>query len=392
MASLLRDGGTRGGRLPTTIHRAMRSRLKKALEATDPLASLSAMPGPQGLRQAVAAARSAGVAGESEASALQAVEVQIDRFEKFLEQEQMSLQTLAAALGDFVPDLTTPALDASAQAVFKGMSHLIGHYAEARLVLNILMPGSTEGSLSFASIRGCQAWRRLRMKSSFVVYGVTELVADAYASTRRTSLDGRPLHQFPGGLAILEEFGSTPSPRFVPDGASQSFYRLEDTGIGIRSDSSFFFGEVIHDAGARYRTIEEDVMMLTAGIAMPCRTLVFDVLIHRDLMPEACVTLETYNTVPRGSACAMREADIAARASDRIDVGASMKVLGQGLPNLDSLVIDRYGEMVEYAIKQAGYERSDFRGYRCEQSYPVYGCEYAFRLPLPPRGESAGPA
>lgn len=368
------DGAGRSTELP--LNPTLRSRVTRGIE-TDHLAStLYHLPGSDGLRRLVRAAKKAGASPDIVARCNRCIE----DYEEFLRSEGVSRDSLHAMVGDLSPEARSSVVRTNAQAVHKAMCNLIGLSAEVMLTTLIVLPGDEPGRCHLAQVRGFAQLQRLRLGAWFLTSGYGRTGGDAVAAR---TLDDEPIDpEQPSTL--LRSYCSDPPPHFAMTyNGRQQMYQLVEHEVGLRSSTTFFFGEKLPDAlpnpmeRPAGRADASKRTMLSSIAVTPSKRLQFDVFIHRDIWPDAAVHLDTFRTVPIGP---VDEDALEERKADRIDLGMNLQSFDGGGGMVGASKAPRYGSMIDQALQRLGVHRSDFRVHRCETVYPLYGTQYAMRF------------
>lgn len=375
MAELARaSSGKRG--LLTGVHASIRSRLNRALETENPLASLYRMPGPEGLFQILQAASKEGASAKAVADA----ELRVRSYADFLTSEQINGDALRAILAGFLPEAHDDLVRSNYRADFRARSNIAGFYADTAVMTLFLYPGNDPRLCSAAVVGGYQGWRQLRADRMFAVTGYAIDDDHGTGDEKHTNLDGTPLAKL-GEAPLLPEFCSTPLPRFnkvkIPHG--YSFY-LVNNDVGMRSACDIVFGEIFHNAEPRYRTDDKARTMQSLTFSTPARHLVFDIMVHEDIWPNAEPTLDFFNTTPSGQ---VDERTYDARLNDRIEIGAALRFLRPGLRGVETSHVPRYRDILNKVLDRIQVSAQSFRGYRCELDYPLYASQAVIMFELP---------
>ncbi|TVQ61260.1 MAG: hypothetical protein EA378_09275 [Phycisphaerales bacterium] len=350
--------------------------MTRAIESNHLPSTLYFLPGPSGLRELVKAAKKTG----ADEAAVERSLGRIGDYEAFLRLENISRDALHAMVGDLAPEARASVVRTNAQSVHKSMSNLIGYSAEVMLTALILFPSPTPGRCELAQVSGFDGLQRHRTGAWFMTSGYGRTAGGAPLAR---TLDGVPT-EGRGPSTLLSEYCSHPTPSFeASHSGRRHVHRLVEHEVALRSSCTFFFGERIADA---YADPAEEVpgagrlAMISSVIATPAKHLHFDVLVHRDVWRGADVRMETFRTVPHGP---VDEQAIEERAPDRIELGARVQRGEHADAALPAPRLRRYGAMMREAMARLGLAPDDFRIYRCEVVYPLYGTQYAmcFRMP-----------
>jgi len=370
-----------------TIHPTLRSRLLRALESTNDLTTLYHLPGPDGLRRVIRAARKANRSGQ----AAERCEACVAEYERFLAAEEADRDKLHAVLGGFLPEARDAVVRASGQAAFKAMSNLIGYYADLMLFSMVVFPGTAPDRCHVLLVRGFEGWRRLRQEVWPLIVGYGgEPQALGGQHIRATDLQGQPLDQRDGPV-LLEPFCSRPVPEFrlYSQQHMGRQYQLAGHEVGTASACTFYLAELHWNVERRYRSAEQSVCLESVVIVTPSKHLLFDVLVHRDVWTDVHPAVECYRVVPHGP---VTERSRSWRRFDRIDLPIAPRALGLGLHAIDSTQSPKYGQVVDYVLREARLARSDFVGYRCETPFPIYASQVGMRFDLPEPPADADPS
>lgn len=374
-----------GRRARLTINPTLRSRITRSIDTDHVPSALFHLPGPSGLRRLVHATRKSGAAPDL----VRQCQQRINAYEQFLRDENISRDALQAMVGDLAPEARPTVVRTNAQAVHKAMANLMGYSAETMLATLMLLPGEQPGRCHLAQIGGFIGLQQLRAGTWFMTSGYGK--TSGTAPSPRT-IDGRPIGT-DRTAAMLEPYCSRPLPSFrsrqLPN---RMVHQLLEREVGLRSSSTFFFGEVIPDALPDPPEPASDDgpprCMLSSVIATPAKRMHFDVLVHADVWSDVGVTLDTFRIVPHGP---VDEASLDDRACERIDLGARLVQFDVNEGGLSATHVPRYREMILDATEHLGVSPDDLRGYRCEVVYPLYGAQFAMRFERSARDDRSAP-
>ena len=117
-----------------------------------------------------------------------------------------------------------------------------------------------------------------------------------------------------------------------------------------------------------------------AEISTPSRTLLFDVHVHGRLYAGAAAELSLYDTTFDG----IVDVNDPEREIDRLDLAESLTELGPGLGRVRTPAMPRYHDLTRHVCGRLGWSAADFRTYRCEIDYPLYGSQVVVSFGAPP--------
>jgi hypothetical protein len=361
------------------LDKATASRLLRALSSSDPLVTVQLIPGPEPLRAFADAARrhgasAAGVAKFSEA---------VDEFDETIRTEAGDRSSFDAILTAWLPEAREDFEIKRKQAVFKGISQLKGKVAATNLATALIHPSADGEHLDVVWILGHLGLQRLR--PGVMVNFTSRRVPTSHGPGTPTLSPRRPMTldgveaQGIDGL-LLPECCSTPLPQVRVEAAGDRVhYLLEGNAFGPRSSSDIVFAEVnraelpryvapqlVSDGPRRKRYVYTDV-------PTPTELLVFDLLIHKDILGDSEPGVMMYDTVTRGIA----DVNDRARDIDRLDLHASIKLLGAGLSQCRLSEAPWYTALLSRVCDTMSWRAGDLRNYRVRIEYPLYGSQVA---------------
>lgn len=357
------------------LDRSLTSRLLRALEMDDPLAALYRMPGPQGLRLILQAARKS---ASSNQEPIVRAEQALTDLEYIVATEVGDWKALHAALCGWIPEAREQFEIANRQAAFRAMSNIKGVTADAMVSVTLIHPGgASEDWVTRAGITGLCRLKRLRPGTPMGFLHGSSIAPPP--GTERLSLDGHPIDPT-HGAPLLQEFSTSPMPTFeVRVDGDIVHYLLQGDGVGVGSLVDLYFADVMRGRYPAHRSISPRPATPGAVIDVPVKTLIVDVLVHRDVWPGVEPELHMYDTAIRGIANPVD----ASRAMDRVDVQETIQFLGTQSSRFRATEVACYGDMVRSVCGKLGWDSESFRGFRCRVEYPVYGTQVSmiFRPP-----------
>lgn len=361
------------------LDRSLSSRLLRALELDDPLAALYRMPGPQGLRLVLKAARKA--VTDNPGPIARAEDALAD-LENLVTAEVGDWKALEAALCGWVPEAREQFELVNRQAAFRAMSNIRGVVADAMVSVTLIHPSSDDADwLDRAGITGICRMRRLRPGTPMGFLHGSSIAPPP--GTRRLSLDGEPIDAR-HGAPLLEQFSSSPTPDFdVRVEGDTVHYLLKGNGVGVGSLADLYFADVMRSRYPVHRAVAPRLATPGAVIDVPAKSLIVDVLVHQGIWPGVEPELRMYDTAIRGIANPVDPA----RDMDRIDVLGTIQYLGTQSARFRAAEVACYSDMVRSVCQKLDWNSERFRGYRCRIEYPVYGMQVSMIF-RPPSGEA----
>lgn len=350
------------------LDRSLSSRILRALEYQDPLASLHRMPGPHGIRLLLKAAMKC----TNNRDLIARAEKLLTELEHLVVSEVGDWKDLNAALCGWLPDVREPFETANRQAAFKAMSNIRGVSAESELSVTLIHPNESDPNwVDRACITGLCRMKRLRAGAPMGLLHGHSIAPPA--GRERLSLENQPIDR-EHGPGLLREFSTSPTPKFevVVDGDTVH-YLLQGSGVGLNSMVDLLFADVTRSRYPAHRDVRKQPASPGAVIDVPVKTLIVDVLVHDEVWKNVEPELRMYDTAGRGLANPTDDS----RRLDRRDVLESIQYMGTRVSGFRTKEVARYVDMVEHVCDKLGWDSTRFRGYRCRVEYPAYGYQVA---------------
>ncbi len=340
------------------------SRVLGAIGKENPIEVLTSIPGPETLRSIVRATKNCGVPDEQVRSALEV----IDDFDHLIRDQFGTRAALNAALSVKNADTRQRFEQSSRYQVFKGMSQILGFQGKIWLTCMMFTPNAEDkDAIDISTIHGVSGLRRLRPDTPIqLVYGLPLKYKSGRDFPVQMEFDLTPFFShIPAPLTVVEDQGQVIS-TFAPEiGGKDALYDMLDS-VHVPAGLSRFARPGQKTRGT---SVVPDV---------PVVTLVNDVILHGDIFEGAQPKLIVYKTMGKGAA----DNEDASRDIDRMATCDEIASLGTGLTNLEIHEIPKYREMVNHLCEQNGYAPEEFRTYRLQVQYPVYGFQYIMAFPV----------
>lgn len=345
------------------------SRLLRAAAHQNPFGVLHHSPGPAPLRRFQRAAARRGSLAPDKVKTLERAIVQ---FERLLKDELGDLSALSQLLSAWLPEARAEFELRRKQSAFRAMSELRGASAELDLSACFMHPSTNGSHLDVAWAAGSLGLKRLRPDIN-VRFSSQRVTRSEDLQRQPSSLDGTPIKG--GDRSRLNSFCQRPVGEFSVNQTGETLhYTLASDGYGSGSEVDLLFGEfnpaeIEHPLpkGSKRRG------WAYSDVAIPARTLVFDMFLHEDVYPGMHPELLLYDTAIRGIA----DVNDASRDADRLDLVESLRPLDLSDAELKIKSFKPYPQLVEHVFHQLAWDRRRFRAYRVEIEYPLYGMQIA---------------
>jgi hypothetical protein len=338
------------------------------------MAVIHHIPGPEPLRRFLRSASRKGVAPAVIDAANQAVA----QFENLIRQETGDRSSLDAIISAWLPDARRDFELRRKQAAFRAMSQLKGAMVNTTLAAVLLHPSDDGQHIDVVWLMGLLGLQRLRPE--ITVKFATRRMTQEEGARAPVNLDGKPIRDVED--ARLDAYCASPPAEVDLHPAGEVVhYTLAGDGFGPQSAVDIVLVEVNYHEMPRYIPAElARKGNVFAEIAMPSKTLLFDVFVHEGVYPGAEPQLLIYDTALDGVA----DINDPARDVDRMDMVESIQILGRGVAKWRDAKIPSYVDMLRHVFSRLGWSDAEFRGYRSGIDYPMYGSQVAMTFDPPP--------
>ena len=295
-----------------------------------------------------------------------------DEFEQLVEAHAGDRDTLDAILSAYVPDSRERAEHQAKEEVFRATRVVLGHVVEASVDARLLHPSDTEGRIDGVGLQAYIGLRRLHPEAH-ITTGITAL----RTGQRILTIDGREVHD--PNDPVLADFCSTPTPRFVGEerhGSRRYYVPVSD--LGLRGAVDVVRGDYLPAVAPRFATRPGAKMSVFHLTETPARRMTFDLFLHKGIPSCGAPRLAIYNAKAAGP-IAFEDAE---RDGDRLRLHERVTAIPGGLRHAQLPHIPRYVEMLEFACQKRGWNPSEFRGFRLDVDYPVFGAQYCLGFNL----------
>jgi len=363
------------------VDKVFASRLLKALRpGRDPLAVVYHAPGPEPLRRFLRAARRRG----ADPGAVAAAEEAVDGFRELIRRDAGDRSGLDAMLSAWLPEARAEFELRRKQTAFRAQSELKGVSADTNLATVFLHPSDDGVHLDVVWLIGLLGLRRLRPGAA-VKFATRRMAPEPRPRAPRT-LAGDPAEGLEG--LRLDAFCFAPPARLEMSRAGDVVhYTLGGEAFGPRAAVDLVLGEVNRaEMPRRVPAGSGRKGYVFAEVGTPCRRLLFDVFVHREVYPGAEPSLVIYDTVLDGVA----DINDPTRDIDRLDMDESLRPLGTDARALRAEEMPRYTDLVAHVLDRLGWDAGDLSAWRCRIDHPLYGSQVA--VTFDPPTEEAPPA
>jgi hypothetical protein len=358
----------------------------------------SRLPGVRGLQQLTEAAVRTGIDESSITglvTAVEQLEVLLRSFggsqsrlvRELLDADQAAVMAPAGATPDPTAAEEEPGGVTARRTLFEAAAEVTGRSSQCWVAIYIYRPlPEHPGRLELIRANGLAGHMARADAVPLVMHNFTtrspaEGTGDPAAIDGRfLALDGSPLR--PRALdSILEEFTSTPLPLVSTKQPNEFLVQsFDEPEASIRRPVDIMMATRITmaDPARRSPPVEE----AWALVNFPCRHLVFDIYLDREIARACIPSLDAHLWRP----------DFAQHVGDRWQTrfadGPMLQVLRPASRVPPTVGYRRLPELTRAVFTRAGLAAEEYVGYRCEVTYPIWRAGYCVSLDFtPPSGE-----
>ena len=262
---------------------------------------------------------------------------------------------------------------------FTSGSYVWGIRAKSLIRLDVIHPASDGRNIEMATVRGFVDVERLRADAPWyleVPFCVDDL-ASGPMDVRFEPIDladrGR------GAPFLLKRFCSDGVPTFEAPKRERvpRVVELPIGSVGVECGFTLFHGAVCRGTIPMYRTPENEFASLMMKIQTPCERIVFDVLLHKDLI--------IGDFPPTGSMFSVLDGwrgQFSHQNRDRIPIDYEIKEVKSGKRAVGYEGFGRMEELHDSTLARGGWDRKVFRHFRAEIAYPPVPSTMTIDIPL----------
>ncbi|MCA9312140.1 MAG: hypothetical protein KDA21_13085, partial [Phycisphaerales bacterium] len=254
----------------------------------------------------------------------------VGEFDQMVEIHTGDRATLELALDSMAAGWNSERLERSRKMAFLGTSGLWGAQARVRLSCNLIAPNDKDPDrLDLALVGGIVGFRRLRAGTTWPLFRI-HMYRDDGSIIEEQSQPIDPRGDNGAGLRMLPDFCTAGLPEIgaVRDG-QELVYELADGPVGNLGTFDCFFGEYSRASVPRHRDESNRFGELGSLITMPIETLIFDLLVHRDLEFAANPEVLVF-----GCRSPMEGGYRSASGSNLLPIPETVHDIGHGPPNV----------------------------------------------------------
>ncbi len=346
----------------------------KVTHESDPLAAAQHIP----TRAAMVGFRKAASRRKVPGKLLDALDAAIRDYERLIEihaDDRASFETMLNGLAAAGGDIPV----AVRRAAFKANRSIWGVQAEAQLSATFLAPGTQDGMLDVAAVRGFVQLKRLRPDVAWVIGRVRAATDQGVArhGVRWEPLD--PADDAPAGAPLLRAFCSQPLPELrevrTPSGVIE--HELVEGPVGNTAAITCFTAQVGRNAVSSVASEDNRYGEVGAAARTPVVWLVQDLFVHESIYGRLHPQCRVYSELHERA-----RYPASGRGRGVLPVRQDVSYLGKGAGVVQTPTIPQYTEMAAYVFERLGWDAGRFDVYRVQMQFPVIPSMVVISHPL----------
>lgn len=355
------------------MDKATASRLLRAAAMRDPFAALQQIPGPEPLRGFAQAASTYGVSKSRIESFLESVA----HFDQIIRDEAGDRSGFDSILAAFLPETRDAFELKRKQAVYRAMSQLKGVVAQTNIVSAIIHPSATDPEkMDIVWIFGYLGLQRLRpgvpVRISTRRVSTPHAPGEKPAPRKPLTITGHEASDFEG--LLLEEGCTKPLPKMkVEQAGDLSHYMLAGDAFGPKAACDLTFAELNRGEVPRFVAQAGKRRFVYTDVPIPVERLIFDAIIHEDVLGPAGAQLSLYDTSTRGIA----DINDRSRDIDKVDLSETLRPLGRGIDRCRVSDVPWYDGLLEKITRTLDYDAGKLITSRTIIDFPLHATQVA---------------
>lgn len=349
-------------------------KIARVVRERDVYAVIPHLPGKAGMRILASTLARAGASPQT----VEALDRALDAFDRTVEAHAGDRETLEMMLGPLARDGRAAREEAHRKLSFRGNSATWGVQAAVHLAAHFVAPGENENVLDLAIVSGLLGFRRLRQDVPWAVASVRGYSDDG-SLRDAVALPIDPSVRIPEP-PLMREFCSPSLPPMNVAPAQPGVMRFEimPGQVGSTGEIDCVTGWMHRGEVSKHRTDDDRFGEHLVNLGTPAELLIFDLFVHRELTFAIPPTLAVYSQLPGGPLY-----PATGRDRGRLPVSDGLIELGAGPPDVVTIEVPRYRQMLERTCDRLGFALADFHGFRLRLPYPPIPACAVMRYELP---------
>lgn len=375
------------------INRAVAYRLIAAASEEGDLELLTRAPGVEGIKMFAASSREK--IGSPVLGLLAGVEAAIADFQALIRSSGGSHARLIARVRATTDSLSGKKVNTPPgrredvrRAMHDVIRALSGRKIVARMSVSVVRPNpDMPGQIEYAHARAFVGYQ--------AISGGLPLVLGSWATrpgndnrslpvTEYQTLHGTPLNELDGG-GLIAEFCTSPLPIVTTRDTTGNLVQVIDQsrsqpGTPIDATTAYRLPTV----GPLPVNDNPPIFLEVTSLTVPAERMVADLYVHHSIAGDCTPSVNLY--LGRGSG----GCDVIDRWHEQIDGAPVVGLLGRGLRNAHSSGWDLHANLSSRVFEILGWNANEFVGFRCDEAWPLWNCDYVMTLDyrkISPAGE-----
>lgn len=357
------------------LNRVLTWKLSRVIGAQHAFASLSHLPGPQGFDLATRAFKRGG----APAAALEHVEQAIRHFQDVVARhadDRDQFELTLESMGLFERESR---LEGGRELAYRGNSMIWGVQARTRAAIAMCAPSASAAhAFDVVQIGVLAGFRRLRPSARWRLFRL-QMHDDAGGNILKLKLPEELVPKSEGDTPlILREFCSPNMPELeMSTGPEGVEFLLPSGPVGNQAAFDSCFAYVARGLPA-LRTPDNEYASFGCAITLPVETLVFDLILHRDVRIASRLEMLVYG-FPHGGI----DSPQAQTVQNLLPITREPVELPGSPPAVATPLVPRYSQLAARVYERMKWNPADFRGIRVQIPYPPMSSRAVLRWRLP---------
>lgn len=311
------------------------------------------------------------------------VRTALDGFEEFIRTHTGDRETLEAMLGPTATRSGAKRMETFRKQAVQANSAIFGVRARTQFAARFAYPGAADGELMTAVLIGLVDFRRLRPEVRWGVATVEEWGMPGGRSQPKDLVISAMDPAARGKLPLLAEFCSKPLAMLKTADLPGGRKRLDiaEGPVGNTAAATVVLGWKWNEPVSCYESFPGEYGEHGLHMSTPVEVAIFDLFVHKSLVFAHNLEPRLVNELPHGFRAAHGDSATHVLPSPEQVIDLS----GEGTPDLTTVEVPRYREMVELACGSIGFPLGEFKVFRYRIKYPPIPTLALLRHPLLPR-------
>ncbi|MBK8269691.1 MAG: hypothetical protein IPK83_15905 [Planctomycetes bacterium] len=352
-------------------------KISKIIRESDPGSVGPYVPGKAGLNIFLDSLKKAGAPGRADSRGAEA----LDEFEKMQDIHAGSRETLEMMLGNMATGAEAQQqLEAQRKLSFRGNSAVWGIRARIQICANFIAPGKDPSFVDLGWLSGLVDFRRLRRDATWAVSS-TRKVNDRGELLPLGDIESIDLRFDPETSApLMGDYCSDPTPELKLEVGADGLmrYKLVEGPIGNTAATTCIMGILGRGFVRRCQVAGDTLGEHITRLYTPAESLIHDLFVHKDLSYALSPSIHLYSQLPIDMPYPTEN-----RNAAQLPLWERIQFLGAKPPVVLTPEYPKYRMMIQSVFDRAGWDPTDFHGFRFTMKYPPIPAVAVFRYPLP---------